>query len=210
MYLSFLFHIFVSQYKNMELQPLLSYLSQYIVLSPEEEALFVSKIRIRKYLKGQFVLQQGDVCTHESFVLSGCLKQYHTDGSGHEHIVMFAIEDWWAGDLGSFITQSPSSFNLQCLENCLLAQLSSTDLEALYQAIPQLERFFRIIIQKAYIASQHRIVNNFSKTAKERYLQFRRQYPKIDQRVPQYMIASYLGITPEFLSKIRSQLLHES
>ena len=194
----------------MEAKPLLAYIGNYVSLTPEEEAIFTSRIRIRRYLKGQFVLQQGDVCTHESFVLSGCLKQFHTDSSGHEHIVMFAIENWWAGDLGSFFTQQPSSFNIQCLENCELVQLSQPDLEELYVEIPKLERFFRMIIQKAYVASQHRIVNNFSLTAKERYQQFRRQYPQIDQRVPQYMIASYLGITPEFLSKIRSQLMHDA
>jgi CRP-like cAMP-binding protein len=193
----------------MDATPLLAYFKRYVSLSEEEEIFLLSKVKLRKYLKGQYVLQQGDVCSFENFVLSGCLKTFHIDPNGQEHIVLFAIEDWWTGDLGSFLTQTPSSFNIQCLEPCELAQISQQDLEELYLKIPKVERFFRIIIQKAYVASQNRIVANFSMPAKERYLKFRKQYPKIDQRVPQYMIASYLGITREFLSRIRSQLIHE-
>ena len=122
---------------------------------------------------------------------------------------MFAIENWWTADLGSFIEQSPADYNVQCLEKSVLAQLSYDDLEQLYLQIPKLERFFRIIIQKAYVATQKRLINNLSLPAKERYLQFLDQYPLIEQRVPQYMIASYLGITKEYLSKIRSQITAE-
>jgi len=193
----------------MNLQPLLSYINQYIHLTPEEESVLLAKIKNRKYLKGQFVVQSGDVCKYESFVLSGCLKTFYIDPEGQEHIVMFAVENWWTADLGSFITQTPADFNVQCLENTELAQFAYEDLEHLYREIPKLERFFRIIIQKAFVASQKRVVNSFSLPAKERYLAFRKQYPQIDQRVPQYMIASYLGITKEFLSKIRNQLILE-
>lgn len=193
----------------MNAQPLIDYLSRYIILTSEEETLFLSKVRFRKYLKGQYVVQQGDVCHYESFVISGCLKTFYIDHEGHEHIMMFAVEDWWTADLGSFLSQMPASYNVQCLEKCELAQISYHDLEALYLAIPKLERFFRIIIQKAFVASQQRIIDSFSLPAKERYLKFRQQYPQIDQRVPQYMIASYLGFTKEFLSKIRNQIIHE-
>jgi len=153
------------------------------------------------------VVQNGDTCKYESFVLSGSLKTFYIDNEGQEHIVMFAVENWWTADLGSFISQSPSDFNVQCLENSTLAQLRFEDLQQLYMEIPKLERFFRIIIEKAFVSSQKRVINNFSLPAKERYLKFRDQYPQIEQRVPQYMIASYLGITKEFLSKIRSQLI---
>jgi CRP-like cAMP-binding protein len=122
---------------------------------------------------------------------------------------MFAIENWWTADLGSFISQSPADYNVQCLEDSLLAQIAYPDLEQLYLDVPRLERFFRIIIQKAFVASQRRVVGNFSLSAKDRYLKFKEQYPRIEQRVPQYLIASYLGITREFLSKIRSQLITE-
>ncbi|MDQ3292164.1 MAG: Crp/Fnr family transcriptional regulator [Bacteroidota bacterium] len=193
----------------MNLQPLLAYINQYITLTTEEETTLLTKVRYRKYLKGQFVVQSGDVCKYESFVLSGCLKTFYIDPEGQEHIVMFAVENWWTADLGSFITQTPADFNVQCLENTELVQFAHEDLEQLYRDIPKLERFFRIIIQKAFVASQKRVVNSFSLPAKERYLAFRKQYPQIDQRVPQYMIASYLGITKEFLSKIRNQLILE-
>lgn len=193
----------------MELKPLLDYIAQHVELSPEEQSVFASKVKIRNYLKGQFVVQNGDVCKYENFVISGCLKTFYIDTSGQEHIVMFAIENWWTADMSSFLTQTPADYNVQCLENSVLAQIYYEDLEQLYRQIPKLERFFRIIIQKAYISSQKRLINNLSLPAKERYLQFREKYPQIEQRVPQYMIASYLGITKEFLSKIRSQLIAE-
>jgi cAMP-binding proteins - catabolite gene activator and regulatory subunit of cAMP-dependent protein kinases len=191
---------------SMSLQPLLTYISRYIQLTEEETNMFLSKVRIGQYKKGEYLVQNGQICRYESFVLKGCLRTYYIDNEGQEHIVMFAIENWWTADLGSFLTQTPSSYNVQCIEPCELAQLTYNDLEALYTAIPKLERFFRIIVQKAYVAAQKRIVNNFSLPAKERYIQFRERYPDIEQRVPQYMIASYLGITKEFLSKIRREL----
>ena len=188
----------------MELQPLFDYISRYISLTPEEEGIVASGFKIRKYLKGQFVVQNGDICRSESFVLSGCLKSFYIGEDGQEHVVMFAIENWWTADLGSFITQTPADYNVQCVENSVLAQVNYEDLQRLYDEVPKLERFFRIIIQKAFVASQKRLINNVSLTAKERYLKFREEYPQLEQRVPQYLIASYLGITKEFLSKIRS------
>ena len=143
-------------------------------------------------------------------MLSGCLRTFYVDNEGQEHIVRFAVENWWTADLGSFITQTPADYNVQCLEKTEVIQFSYNDIEELYIKIPKLERFFRIIIQNAYVASDKRIIQSFSMTAKERYLKFREQYPQIEQRVPQYMIASYLGITKEFLSKIRSQLIFEN
>ena len=122
---------------------------------------------------------------------------------------MFAIENWWTADLGSFLTQTPAHYNVQCLENTKVIQFSHTNLENLYLQVPKMERFFRIILQRAYVASERRLVRSYSLTAKERYLKFRQDYPLIEQRVPQYMIASYLGITKEFLSKIRNQLILE-
>ena len=191
----------------MQLQPLFDYIAQFTPLSAEEQSLLELKIKIRKFSKGQFVVQNGDTCKYESFVLSGSLKTFYIDNEGQEHIVMFAVENWWTADLGSFISQSPADFNVQCLENSILAQVRFEDLQQLYLGIPKLERFFRIIIEKAFVSSQKRVINNFSLPAKERYLKFREQYPQIEQRVPQYMIASYLGITKEFLSKIRNQLI---
>ena len=190
----------------MILEKLLKYIRQYIELTQDEEAKLVLKIKIRKVSKGQFIVRNGDICKYENFVLTGCLRSFYIDNEGQEHIVMFALENWWTADLGSFITQKPADLNVQCLEDSELVQIHYDDLQNLYLEIPKLERFFRIIIQKAFVAAQKRIVNNFSMEATTRYLQFREQYPDIEQRVPQYMIASYLGITKEFLSKIRRKI----
>ena len=122
---------------------------------------------------------------------------------------MFSIEDWWTSDMASFINQSPADFNIQFLENTELIAISHDVIEEIYKEVPILERFFRQVIEKAFIASQKRVVRNLSMTAKDRYLYFKEQYPEIEQRIPQYMVAFYLGITKEFLSKIKSQLLLE-
>lgn len=193
----------------MKIEPLLKYMSNYISLTKEEEDILVSKVLYKKYLKGQYIVQQGDVCKYSGFVISGCTKTFYVDEEGQEHIVMFSIEDWWASDMGSFVTQTPADFNVQCIENTELIIFPHDIIEELYSEIPKLERFFRQIVEKGLAASQKRIVRNFSLSAKEQYLHFRNQYPKMEQRIPQYMIASYLGITKEFLSKIKSQLISE-
>jgi CRP-like cAMP-binding protein len=194
---------------NMEVQSLLNYIGNYVSLTSEEEAFLISKVAYRKYLKGQFILQQGDICKHQCFVVSGCTKTFHVDDSGQEHIVMFSIENWWTSDMGSFISQIPADYNIQCIEQTELIMFSSDVMEELYAEIPKLERFFRQIIERALVASQKRIVRSFSLSAKDRYLYFRNQYPKIEKLIPQYMVASYLGITKEFLSKLKKELLQE-
>ncbi len=196
----------MGQPRSQDIQPLIDYISSHIDLDPSEIDLIAHSVQHRRFLKGQYVVQHGSVCKNESFVLKGCLKTFYLDRDGNEHVVMFAVENWWTADLGSFITQSPANYNVQCLEDCQLIQINYQSLQKLYHQIPKLERFFRIIIQKAYVASEKRIIRNFSLPARDRYLAFRKQYPQIEQRVPQYLIASYLGITKEFLSKIRSQL----
>ncbi|WP_242205511.1 Crp/Fnr family transcriptional regulator [Aestuariivivens insulae] len=187
-------------------QPLLDYINKHVPLTKEEESALLSYIIFRRYLKGQYIVQQGDICKYECFVLSGCTKTFYMDDEGQEHIIMFSIEDWWASDMGSFISQTPADFNIQCLEDTELVMFPYETIETIYAEIPKLERFFRLIIERAFVASQKRIVRNFSLTAKEQYLYFKEQYPEIEQRIPQYMVASYLGITKEFLSKIKSQL----
>ena len=193
----------------MHIDPLLKYISNHISLTDKEIVYLESKISVRNYLKGQYIVQQGDICKYTCFVLSGCTKTFYVDSEGQEHILMFSIEDWWTSDMGSFITQTPADFNVQCLENSELVMFSYDIIEELYNEIPKLERFFRQIIEKGFVASQKRIVRGFSLSAKEQYMFFREQYPEIEQRIPQYMIASYLGITKEFLSKIKSQLALE-
>ena len=187
----------------------INYINKHVLLTDEEETILQSKMSYRKYLKGQYVVQQGDVCKYSGFVISGCTRTFYIDDEGQEHIVMFSAENWWASEIGSFVTQTPSDYNVQCIEDTELIQLSYTDQEVLFKKTPKLERFFRLILEKAFVASQKRIVRNFSLTAKEQYLQFKIDYPELEQRIPQYMVASYLGITKEFLSKIKSQLILE-
>jgi CRP-like cAMP-binding protein len=191
----------------MNQKPLLDYINKYINLTAEEETILLSKVVFRSYLKDQYISQQGDISKSVNFIIAGCTKTFYVDLEGQEHIVMFSIEDWWTSDLGSFITQTPSDFNVQCIERTELIQFTYDNLEALYKEIPKLERLFRKIVERAFVASQKRIIRNFSLTAKARYQIFKTSNPKIDQRVPQYMIASYLGVTKEFLSKIKSQII---
>lgn len=187
------------------MQVFLDYLKQYIELTDDEATIIVSRLSTRRYLKGQYIVQSGDICRQQSFVVSGSIRTFYLDKNGNEHIVMFGIENWWCADLGSFITQTPADFDVQCLEKTEVIQMSYEDSQTLYKEVPKMERFFRLLIQNAYVKAQKRIVQNYSMTAQERYLQFCQDYPMIEQRVPQYMIASYLGITKEFLSTIRSQ-----
>lgn len=194
----------------MNIKPLLNNIEKYVTLTNTEVDFLTSRLSSRKYLKGQYILQQGDISKTECFIISGCTKMFYLDDKGQEHIIMFSIEDWWTSDLGSFISQTPSDFNVQCLENTEIIQFSYDNIEEIFFEIPKLERFFRKIIEKAFVASQKRIIRNFSLTAKERYVIFSNNYPKMEQRIPQYMIASYLGITKEFLSKIKKQLILES
>lgn len=188
----------------------LTHLKQKVDLTENEETIFVSKLKHRAYLKGQYIVQAGDICRNQTFVLSGKVRTFYLDDNGNEHIIAFGIENWWVGDICSFSTQTPAEFNTQCLENTEVIQISYDDMEQLYAKVPALERYFRIIIQKAYGNMSKRIVRNNSMSAKERYLLFLESYPEIVHRVPQYMIASYLGITKEFLSSIRKQIVIEA
>jgi CRP-like cAMP-binding protein len=185
---------------------LLQNISKYIQLTQEERDYFTSAIQIKRLRKKQYLVQEGDVCRYESFVNKGCLRTYHVDEKGQEHIAQFAIEGWWISDMYSFLTVTPARFNVDALEDSELLCLDKPSLEELYIQVPKFERFFRIILQNAFIAHQQRIIANMSKTAEERYLDFINHYPKVEQRVPQHQIASYLGITPESLSRIRRQL----
>lgn len=186
---------------------LLDYIKNVVSLSSHEELLLMDKIKDRKYLKGQYILQQGDPCQFLNFLVAGVTKTFHIDHEGNEHIFRFAIENWWATDLPSFIDQSLANTNIQCLENTHVIQLSKQNLEELYLEIPQLEHFFRLLFQRVSITLEKRIIGNLSLSAKERYLLFKEEYPEFEQRIPQYMIASYLGISKQYLSEIRNQLV---
>jgi CRP-like cAMP-binding protein len=190
----------------MSYDSLIAYINEYVSLTQDEIDTLKSLTRIKDVRKRQFVVEQGEICRYENFVAEGCLRCYHLDEEGHEHVVQFAVENWWIADLQSFLRQSPANFSVDAIEPSVLIQFEYSDLQELYKKIPKLERFFRLITQNAYLAAQQRIIVLHSKDAGKRYIEFRNRYPDIEKRVPQYMVASYLGITPEFLSKIRRRI----
>ncbi len=185
---------------------LLQHVSRRINLDKEEEKLFISLLQHQKLRKKQFLCKEGEVCKYSGYVLKGCLRTYELDEQGNEHVLQFSIEDWWVGDLYSFFTETPSRYYVDALEPTELALIDLASQELMYEKIPKFERYFRILIQNAFIASQRRVISAISKPAEERYLEFHQRYPTLEQRIPQHQIASYLGITPESLSRIRKQL----
>ena len=173
----------------------------------DEEFKITSKFFIPKKLKNhQFLLNEGDVCRYAAFVNSGCLRKYSIDNKGAEHIVQFAIEDWWISDLDSFFSGFPSKVNIDALQDSEVLLLEKSAREEMLDNCPKMERLFRLQIESGYVATQQRIVDSLSASAEERYLKFIKTYPKIFEIVPQNQIASYLGITPQSLSRIRKEL----
>ena len=180
-------------------------ISKHIQLDDQEFGYFVSLLQQKRLRKKQFLLEEGEVCRVECFVNTGCLRQYHLDDNGVEHIIQFAIKDWWISDQYSFITGLPSQYFIDALEDSELLLMEKSNLERLYSKVPKFERFFRIAFQNSYVALQRRILSNISQTAEQRYLHFSKTYPEIEQMVPQHQVASYLGIKPESLSRLRKQ-----
>jgi len=166
------------------------------------KALFVPK-RLRKR---QYFLQEGDVCKCQAFVEKGLLRSYTIDEKGSEHILQFASEGWWMADLSSYLTNEPSLLNIDALEDTQLLVLSKPAWEQAMEKIPALEHYFRIIIQNHLVATQKRLLQSLAETAEEKYNRFLKIYPECVQRMPQHMIASYLGVTRETLSRIRKQV----
>lgn len=159
----------------------------------------------KKIRKRQYLLQDGDVCKYTAFVEKGVLRSYSVDEKGNEHIIQFALEGWWIGDQYSLLTCEPSTYNIDALEDSELLLMTHAGSEAMMEAVPGMEKYFRILLQNNMIAMQRRLVASLSLTAEEKYKRMLNAYPNIIQRVPQHMIASYLGITPETLSRIRKQ-----
>ncbi len=166
------------------------------------KTLFVSK----KLRKRQYLLQEGDVCKYQAFVYKGILRSYTIDEKGNEHILQFASESWWMADLSSYLTGEPSFLNMDAIEDAELLLISKPSWELAMQKVPKLEHYFRIIIQNHLVATQKRLLQSLSETAEEKYIRFGKTYPECVQRVPQHMIASYLGISRETLSRIRKQM----
>jgi CRP-like cAMP-binding protein len=181
-------------------------ITETISITDEEFELCKTLFLPKKLRKKQYLLQEGDVCRYNTFVSAGLLRSYTVDDKGGEHILQFAFEGWWLGDIYSFLTGEPSVYNMEALEACELLLITKPSWELLLEKIPVFERYFRILIQNNLVATQRRLMGALSGMSEERYLNFVNNFPGSLNRIPQHMIASYLGITRETLSRIRGNL----
>jgi CRP-like cAMP-binding protein len=186
------------------IEPLINYFDRLIPLSGEEKELILEKFHSRLFRKRQFVLQEGNVCTQFNFVVRGCLRTYKIDEKGNTHILQFATENNWINELGSFHSVKPSALNIDALEDTVVLQISRDDLVSLYIQAPKFDRIFRVLVENAFVRLQERLLQNISSTAEERYQSFLELYPHLTNRLSQVQIASFLGVTPEFLSRLRN------
>jgi CRP-like cAMP-binding protein len=176
---------------------------EHVTLTDQEWALCKSKFRLKRMLKRQFLLQEGAICRQLTFVEKGALCSYVVDSNGNRNVVRFAFDGWWIGDLKSYITNQPTMLNIEILEDSKLLIIDKTTQEELLQEIPAYERYHHILLQNAYIALHERIENALGLTAEKKYKRLIEQNPEFLNRVPQHLIASYLGISPETLSRVR-------
>jgi CRP/FNR family transcriptional regulator, anaerobic regulatory protein len=184
-------------------------ISKHISLTPEEELLFLSKTEI-KHFKVKTILQNaGEICKYSYFVNSGLLRSFNINDHIVEHVLSFACEGWWIGDMYSLLTQKPGNLFIEVLEDAEVVILSKENQEKLYLEIPKLERFFRILTENSLVAHQERLMDNLSLTVEERYEKFCKKYPTLIHKVSQKQLASYIGVTPEFFSKMKSRLLRK-
>lgn len=183
-----------------------SHVTKSVSLSSEELAYFNSKLEYKIVPKKTFLLHDGDVCNFEAYINKGCIRNYYIDENGFEVILQFAIEDWWVSDIASFQNHRPSNMFIETLEDCELLILSPQTKEDVLEKVPKLERFFRLMVQRNLAVLQSRLFKTIATSALDKYLDFLKRYPTIPQRVAQHYIASYLGISPEFLSKVRTKM----
>lgn len=190
-------------------EPLIDYFNSLIPLNNEESELVKKLFKSRLYRKKQYVLQENDVCNQFNFVVRGCLRMYKIDEKGNTHIIQFASENWWMVDIGSFHQKKSSDLSIDALEDTMVLQISYENLIRLYISAPKFDRIFRVLIEDSFVTLQNRLLQNISSTAEDRYLSFLETYSHLSNRLPQTQIASFLGITPEFLSKLKAKLLKE-
>ncbi|MGH1336366.1 MAG: Crp/Fnr family transcriptional regulator [Aureispira sp.] len=184
---------------------MIEYIKRYVKISETEIDLFKSYLKPRTLKKKEFLLKEGQFCKSRYFITKGCIRLYYIDNKGNEQIVHFGIDNWWITDYESLINKTPSKLYIQATENTELLEFPQEKFDELCGQVPQTERLFRKIMEKTYIASQRRIEYMFSLSGEELFNYFITTNPKFVQRVPQYMIASYLGLSPEFVSKVKSK-----
>lgn len=178
-----------------------------VSLTEEEKLLFLSKIETKHYKSKTLILEAGEICKHSYFVNSGILRSFTINDNIVEHVLHFACEGWWIGDMYSLFSQKPGNLFIEVLEDSEVVLLSKEHQDELYNKIPKLERFFRILTENSLVAHQERLMDNLSLSAEERFEKFCSKYPTLIQKVPQKHIASYIGVTPEFFSKMKAILL---
>lgn len=188
---------------------ILENIGKHINLSPQEQELFLSKTENLHCKAKTVLLHVGDVCKNSYFVNSGVLRSFTINDNIAEHVLGFACQGWWISDMYSLLSQKPGNLFIEVIEDAEVVVLSKENQEQLFHDIPKLERFFRILTENALVANQERLMNNLSLTAKERFEKFCTKYPTIIQKVPQKHIASYIGVTPEFFSKMKSEMLRK-
>jgi len=187
----------------MDIQPLIKHFSNYLPLDQKEIEEVKNRLHEKRVRRRQFLLQEGDTCKQYTFVVEGCFKMYKVDRQGREHNLQFAVENEWIADIGSFHAEQPSELYIEAIEQSVILQIDKPDLLYFYTNYQKFNRNFRVLIENAYVDLQKRVLHNISSTAEERYLDFLENYPELFNRISNIQIASYIGVTPEFLSKIR-------
>ncbi|MCU7616590.1 Crp/Fnr family transcriptional regulator [Chryseobacterium sp. PBS4-4] len=186
---------------------LISHIQNKVELTDDQKDALQSFFIVKKLRKKQFLLQEGEICTHLSFVSKGLLKSYFVDEKGNEHINMFAFEGWWISDFKSFISQEKAVLNINAVEETELLMISLEDYEKLMIKIPVMDRYFRILYQNSLVTKDYRLIASNSYTAEEKYLELSQKNPEMIKRIPHNLIASFLGLAPETVSRIRKKLL---
>ena len=189
---------------------LLSNIGRYVQLSELEAEQITSIAKPSRVKRRQFIDQPGYVSKYRNYIVQGTFRSFFLDHEGKEHTVQIAMEDWFVSDFYSYITQTPATLFVEALEDALLLQMRYEEIEVLCKKIHSLSEYFRVTTERAFAFSRHRALSTISKSSEERYLELQNQYPEMIQRLPQKIIASYLGMSPEFLSKIRKRLATKS
>lgn len=190
----------------MSINKLLSSFDNYLPLNAAEREDLAGRVMERKIKRRQFILQENDVCKHYTFVAEGCFKKFQVDDKGTEHNLQFAAEGDWLMEIDSFYFDKPSRVYIEAIEPSVIFQINKPNLFHLFTNNPKFDRNFRVIVENRFVELENRVLQAISSTAEERYLAFIKQYPHLLSRLPNTQIASYLGITPEFLSKVRKDL----
>jgi CRP-like cAMP-binding protein len=190
----------------MDFNLVLQNIAKHIVLNNDEVSHFTGLLKYREIARKESLLKQGTVAKYINYIHSGGLKAYYFNSESDENIIMLAVDDWWITDMYSFASGNPAMQSISAIEDSVIFQLQKNDFDELLKKIPAFERFFRILMQNAYIREQVRVIQNLSMPAEERYLNFLQKYPQLVQRVTQKQIASYIGVSPEFLSAMRKRI----